>query len=103
MKRLLTGTFALFYFAFTVMVVWSHTFPWLPDPPDGKLRTATVQTVHQPHAGQKRMVEHPFAVFLDRVTLSLPRSDSHTPQVQHPDLADHGPNTSLSRAPPTLL
>jgi hypothetical protein len=104
MKRLLTGTFALLYTAFSVAAVLEHTASWNSDSRGpAKSRSTSVRAIHSPRPAQKRIVEDPFAVSVNRVLLALHGSDTHTLQHQYWHLTDNSPRTQLSRAPPSRL
>jgi hypothetical protein len=104
MKRVLTGTFALLYTAFSVATVLEHTSSWSSDSTgQGTSRSTAVRAMHSPRGVQKRIVEDPFAVSVDPVVLTLPGSDAHTLQHHYSRLTDNSLRTQLSRAPPSRL
>jgi hypothetical protein len=102
MKRVLTGTFALFYVASNMMAIVEHTASWVSHANAAKSRTVEARS-YSPKARQKRILEYPFAISADRTPLALPRSNPETLQLRRPDLADNFPRAASSRAPPFLL
>jgi hypothetical protein len=104
MKRLLTGTFLLLFAIYSVTLVIERTSSWASTfaAEAGKSNTDQIGP-NSSDAGQKRIVEHPFLVRLDRTPIALANSERHVSLLLFVVCANNANQTTPSRAPPMVL
>jgi len=104
MKRLMTAMLVLLYAVFSVVLTVERASSFASTVLEAtKSRTVEIRP-HSPHpAYNKRILEDPFVVSLDRTTFARPECEAHTRQLRHPGPVNNANDTALSRAPPALL
>jgi hypothetical protein len=81
MKKLLTGTFLLFYLTISVALVVERTSLWATTfEGAGKSRSSEIRAKSD-HSGQRRIVDHSFIVCPDHTTVTLTEFQSHSRRI----------------------